>query len=166
MNRRRELILLSNQRDGARMSLVPGTEPVMDSSQSLWRRIKLQRYRLGDSERPQAVTSNYLTALCLSGDYQTDYLPGDGCKGFTVRYDPGSMFLTGPADLPARRSQGSAAFVVLEVPPYIYAEAAQDVAPGGYDVPQLWVGHDQPLQAILFELLREVLEECPMGTLL
>src|ERR1022692_3119813 len=84
--------------------LVPNSEPLLDSTDSPWVGLKLQHYRVGRSERPNAATNSYLAAVCLNGSCKTEYLPASGRAGFKVAWKAGDVFLTGPGDLPARNS--------------------------------------------------------------
>ena len=160
-----ESIFLRDRATGLRMSLVPGRKPMLDSSRAPWRSVKLERYRLGDSERPEASSTNYLSSVCLSGYCQTEYLGGAGHRGFTVECRPGKVFLTGPGDIPARRSTGILGYLVIEVPPAVLAKCAGEGGTDGFEIQPLWAANDPQLQYILRALHGELLQECPLGPL-
>jgi hypothetical protein len=94
--------------------LIVSAEPQLDSTNSPWIGIKLEHYRIGASDRPDATISGYLAAVCLSGSYETEYAPGFGQRGFSTVYQPETLFLTGPGDMPARHSTGEIEFLALE----------------------------------------------------
>lgn len=156
-------ILLRDRATGLSMSFVPGAKAVLDSSQTPWRSLRLERYHLGDTERPEASSNNYLASVCLSGCYRTEYLSGAGRPGFKVDCRPGNVFLVGPGDIPARRSVGVLGFLVIEVSPAIFGKAAGEAGMGGFEIQPLWAAHDPKLQSIIRALHHELLQQCPFG---
>lgn len=146
--------------------LIPSTEPVLDSTNAPWIGIKLEHYRLGPSECPEASTSSYLAAVFLNGSYPTEYSPLFGQRGFNVTYQPGTLFLTGPGDMPARRSQGEAELLALEIAPKFVLWAADElVAARPFEIQKLWAAKDEQLRYIMLTLYNELLAKCPSGRL-
>jgi AraC family transcriptional regulator len=146
--------------------LIPSAEPQIDSTSAPWIGIKLEHYRIGATERPDATVSGYLAAVCLNGSYKTDYAPGFGQRGFGVVYHPGSLFLTGPGDMPARQSTGEVEFVVMEIAPKFVLWAADElVASSPFEVERMWGGKDDQLRYIMLTLHNELLANCPSGRL-
>jgi AraC family transcriptional regulator len=146
--------------------LVASAEPQLDSTQAPWLGIKLEHYCIGESERPEATVSGYITAVCLNGSYKTEYAPGFGQRGFGVLYHTGSLFLTGPGDLPARHSTGEIEFIALEIAPKFILWAADElVTSGPFEVQRSWGGKDDQLRYILLTLHNELLANCPSGRL-
>jgi AraC family transcriptional regulator len=145
---------------------IPCTEPQVDSANAPWIGIKLEHYRLHASERPEATTSSYLAGVCLAGSYQTEYDQMPGQRGFTVTYRPGNLFLTGPGELPARRSKGESEFLVLEIAPKFVLWAADElVTSRPFEIQQLWAAKDEQLRYIMLTLHNELLAKCPSGRL-
>lgn len=121
---------------------------------------------MGASERPEASTSSYLAVVCLSGSYHTDYAPMLGQRGFSVVYKPGTLFLTGPGEMPGRRSKGEMEFLVLEIAPKFVLWAADElVTTRPFEVQQLWAAKDEQLRYIALTLHNELLAKCPSGRL-
>ncbi len=146
--------------------LISNAEPDLDSSSAPWVGIKLEHYRIGDSDRPDATTHSYLAAVCLSGSYETEYLPGGGQRGFNVRHKPGDVFLTGPCDLPARRSTGTVEFLALELAPKFVLWAADELVTNGtFEVQQLWSAKEEQLRHIMLTLHHELQANCRSGQL-
>jgi len=146
--------------------ILPGSDPLLDSTNSPWVGLKLQHYRIGESDRPDVTTNAYLAALCLNGCYKTEYLPGSERKGFKVAWKPGDVFLTGPGDLPARRSRGRIECLVLEVAPkYILWAADELAATAPFEVRPVWSGKDEQLRHLMLTLYHELLAHCPSGRL-
>ncbi len=146
--------------------LIAGTEPQIDSTRSPWIGIKLEYYKIGPTERPEASTSSYLAAVCLSGSYHTDYAAGFGQRAFSVNYQPDTLLLTGPGDMPARRSTGEAEIVALELAPKFVLWAADElVANGPHEIERLWAAKDEQLRYIMLTLHNELLNNCPSGKL-
>jgi AraC family transcriptional regulator len=147
--------------------LIATTEPQLDSTNSPWIGIKLEHYKMGVSERPEASTSSYLAALCLNGTYKTEYAPGFGQRGFNVTYNPGTLFLTGPGDLPARQSEGEVEFLAMEIAPKFVLWAADELVTNGpFEIERMWGGNDDQLRYIMLTLHNELLANCPSGRLL
>ncbi len=146
--------------------LVACAEPQLDSTNAPWLGIKLEQYRLGDSDRPEASTTAYLAAVSLAGSYKTEYRAGSGQRGFSVTYQPGSIFLSGPGDLPGRQSTGEAEFLAFEVAPKFILWAADELVTGRpFEVQQLWGAQDDQLRYIMLTLHHELLAKCPSGRL-
>ena len=146
--------------------LIVSAEPQLDSTKSPWIGIKLEHYRIGASDRPDATISGYLAAVCLSGSYETEYAPGFGQKGFSVVYRPRTLFLTGPGDMPARHSTGEIEFLALEIAPKFVLWAADElVTSGPFEIERLWAAEDGQLRYILLTLYNELLANCPSGRL-
>jgi AraC family transcriptional regulator len=146
--------------------LIASAEPQLDSTKAPWVGIKLEHYRIADSERPESSTSSYLAAVSLSGSYHTEYASGFGQRGFSVTYQPGTLLLTGPGDLPARRSTGELEFVALELAPKFVLWAADElVANGPFEIERLWAAKDEQLRYIILTLHNELLANCPSGKL-
>jgi AraC family transcriptional regulator len=146
--------------------LIAAAEPQLDSTTAPWLGIKLEHYRIGASERPEASTSCYLAGVCLSGTYKTEYAAGSGQKAFSVVSEAGSMFLTGPGDLPARRSTGEVEFLALEIAPKFVLWAGDElVANGPFEIRRLWAAKDEQLRYIMLTLHNELLANCPSGRL-
>jgi AraC family transcriptional regulator len=146
--------------------LVACAEPCLDSTSAPWLGIKLEHYQIGDSERPEAATSSYLAAVSLSGSYKTEYGPGSGGRGFSVVYQPGTIFLTGPGDIPQRQSKGEVEFLAFEIAPKFILWAADELVTGKpFEVQQLWAARDDQLRYIMLTLHHELLAKCPSGRL-
>jgi AraC family transcriptional regulator len=146
--------------------LVACAEPQLDSTNAPWLGIKLEHYRIGDSERPDASTSSYLAAVVLDGSYKTEYGPASGRRGFSVTYQPGTIFLTGPGDIPSRQSTGEVEFLVLEIAPKFVLWAADELVTGKpFEVHQLWAAKDDQLRYIMLTLHHELQAKCPSGRL-
>ena len=146
--------------------LIPSSEPLHDSTQAPWIGIKLEHYRLDASERPEASTSSYLAAVCLSGTCHTNYAAGSGRAAFRVVYQPGTLFLTGPGEMPARQSKGEVEFLALEIDPKLVLWAADELAAARpIEVQRLYAAHDEQLRHIMLTLHSELLRNCPSGRL-
>ena len=146
--------------------LVPLFEPLHDSTKAPWVGIKLEHYRIGASERPEVSTGSYLAGVCLSGTYHTEYAACVGQKAFSVIYQPGSVFLTGPGEMPARHSKGEVEFLAMEVAPKLVLWAADElVATRSFEVQRLWAARDEQLRYIMLTLHSELLANCPSGRL-
>lgn len=145
---------------------VTSAEPQLDSTSAPWVGIKLEHYCLGASERPEASTSSYLSAVCLSGSYSTKYAAVSGQRSFSVVYQPGSIFLTGPGVLAARRSTGEIEFLAMELAPKFVLWAADElVTSGPFEIQPLWAAKDEQLRYIMLTLYNELLAGCPSGRL-
>src|ERR1035437_1293749 len=146
--------------------LIASAEPQLDSTNAPWIGIKLEHYRLGGSDRPEATMNGYFAAVCLSGSYETEYSPGFGQRGFSVVYQPGTLFLTGPGDLPARHSTGDTEFLALDIAPKFVLWAADElVTSGPFEIQRLWAAKDAQLRYIILTLYNELLANCPSGRL-
>ncbi len=146
--------------------LVDCAEPHLDSANAPWLGIKLEHYCLGASERPEASTTSYLCVVGLNGSYPTKYGATLGQRAFNVTFKPGSIFLTGPGDLPARASTGEFEFLALEVAPKFVMWVGDELANSGpFEVQQLWGAQDEQLRYIALTLYNELLVGCPSGRL-
>ena len=146
--------------------LIATAEPQLDSTHAPWTGIKLEHYRLGCSDRPESTLSSYLVAVCLSGSYATEYAPGFGQRGFTIVYQPETLFLAGPGDLPARHSKGEIEFLALDLAPEVVLWAAEElVVNGSFEIQRLWAAKDDQLRYIVLTLYEELLANCPAGRL-
>ncbi len=146
--------------------LITCAEPQLDSANAPWLGIKLEHYRIGSSERPEATTSSYLAAVCLAGSYKTDYASGLGQRAFSVVYQPGTLFLTGPGDMPARQSSGDVEFLALEIAPKFILWAADElVTSRPFEIQRSWAVKDDQLRYIMLTLHNELLAKCPSGRL-
>ena len=146
--------------------LVPSSEPLHDSTKAPWIGIKLEHYSLGASERPEASTGSYLAGVCVSGNYRTDYAAGFGQRAFSVVYHPGTLFLTGPGEMPARTSKGEVEFLALEIAPKFVLWAADElVTARPFEVQRLYAAQDEQLRYIMLTLHNELLANCPSGRL-
>jgi len=148
------------------MPLVASTEPDLDSSSAPWVGLKLEHYSLGATERPEASTSSYLAGVCLNGSYRTEYASSSGQRAFNVTYQPGTLLLLGPGEMPARRSTGDVEFLALELAPKFVLWAADElVANGPFEVERLWAVKDEQLRYIVLTLHNELMAKCPSGRL-
>jgi AraC family transcriptional regulator len=79
---------------------------------------------------------------------------------------PGDVFLTGPAELPARIAKGNAEFILVEVAPKFILRVAEELTNGGrFEVRPLWSEEEESLRYILMTLHHEILAGCPSGRL-
>jgi AraC family transcriptional regulator len=146
--------------------LIPSSEPLHDSTKAPWIGVKLEHYRISASERPEAGTGSYLAGVCISGTYHTNYAAGFGQAAFSVVYQPGTLFLTGPGEMPARHSKGEVEFLAMEIDPKLVLWAADElVAARPFEVQRLYAVHDEQLRYIMLTLHSELLANCPSGRL-
>jgi len=144
------------------MSDIP---PLHDSTKAPWKGLKLQHYRIGNSERPEATTTSYLAATCLDGSYETEY-DGGATGRFCVSTRPGSVSLVGPGRLPPRRSKGRVEFLIMEVAPKYLVWAAEELGlDGRLEVQPLWSGEEEQARHVMLALHNELIVGCPSGQL-
>ena len=149
------------------ISLLPGITPLHDSTLVPWKGLKLEHYRVADSERQEVTTNSYLIALCLDGHYETEYFGMGSSPGIRVNLRPGSVFLSGPARLPARRSKGEIEFLVMELAPKYVMWAADELAIATHlEIRPMWWGKEQQVRHVMMILQQELLAGCPSGPLL
>jgi AraC family transcriptional regulator len=149
-----------------RIPLMNCIDPVVDSSRSPWMGIKLEYYRVGPSAGNEAAVEGYLAALCIAGAYQTSYGAGPRHKALTVEYRPGTLFLTGPGQIPARSSTGEMEFLALELAPELVSRAANEmIGSAAFEIQRVWAGKDDQLRYIMLALHNELLSGCPSGHL-
>jgi AraC family transcriptional regulator len=149
-----------------RISLISCVDPLIDSSHSPWIGVKLEHYRIGPSESAEVTVKSYLAALCIEGSYQTSYAAGPGRQALVVDYRPGTLFLTGPSRIPARRSTGEMEFLALEIAPELVLRVANEMIGGdAFEIQPVWAGSDDQLRYIMLALYNELLADCPSGHL-
>jgi AraC family transcriptional regulator len=145
---------------------VAGHEPLASQTAHPWLGIKLEHHRMGDSERVEATSSSYLAAVCLAGQYESEYSRTASRQSFKVKTTPGDVFLTGPGVLPARQSKGNVEFLLMEVAPKFILWTAEELATGGtFEVRPLWSEREESLRYIMMTLHHELLAGCPSGRL-
>ena len=59
-------ILIYDRAKQANVPILPEAASLLDSSNSPWLNLKLQHFRVGESERNEAILSSCLTAVCLA----------------------------------------------------------------------------------------------------
>lgn len=145
---------------------VLAAEPLEKDKHVPWVGIKLEHHLTDDSVRPEVSTSSYLATVCLNGSASREY-GGSSSRGkFKVSTNPGDIFLTGPGDIPACKSNGKLEFLLMELAPKFVQLAADELAtPQPIEVRQEWAGKDESLQHLVLAMHHEVLDNCPSGPL-
>ena len=161
-----ERITLQERSTQRTIPVIAGSELNESHAAPPWLGIKLEHHTVTSAERATAISSSYLAAVCLAGSLDVEYAGASGRPGFRVMSSPGDVFLTGPAELPARIAKGNAEFILVEVAPKFILRVAEELTNGGrFEVRPLWSEEEESLRYILMTLHHEVLAGCPSGRL-